>query len=106
MSYFRFDDLPTKEIIPGFQARLIHTEQQTISLVETQAGSILPAHSHVHEQVSQVLQGEFEMTVEGETRVCKKGDVVVIPSNAVHSGRALTDCLILDTFTPVREDYL
>ena len=105
MSYFRFDDLPTKEIIPGFLARLIHTEQQTISLVETQEGSLLPAHSHVHEQVSQVLHGEFEMTVEGETRVCIKGDVVVIPSNAVHSGRALTDCVILDTFTPVREDY-
>ncbi|PQB03714.1 cupin domain-containing protein [Aureitalea marina] len=101
----KFETVPAREIIPGFDAHLIHTDKQTLSLVKTKAGSHLPQHHHFHEQISMVMEGEFEMTVEGQTKVCGKGDVVVIPSNAVHSGRSLTDCIILDTFTPVREDY-
>lgn len=101
----KFEHTPSKEIIPGFHARLIHTDKQTLSLVTTSQGSILPEHHHMHEQISLVMEGEFEMTVDGQTQVCKPGDVVIIPSNAVHSGKAITDCVILDTFNPVREDY-
>ena len=50
--------------------------------------------------------GRFEITVDGETVVAEAGDCVVIRPNALHSGRAITDCLILDVFAPVREDYL
>jgi quercetin dioxygenase-like cupin family protein len=52
-----------------------------------------------------MLEGEFEMVIEGETRTLKANTVTVIPSNAKHSGRALTDCKIIDVFYPVREDY-
>jgi quercetin dioxygenase-like cupin family protein len=45
------------------------------------------------------------MTVDGETRTIEAGDVVVIPSGANHRAQALTDCFILDVFSPVREDY-
>ena len=59
----------------------------------------------MHEQVVNVLRGEFELTVDGETKHLKPNDVACIPSNAVHSGKAITDCYILDVFYPVREDY-
>ena len=52
-----------------------------------------------------VLEGEFELTVAGETKVLKPGQVAVIPSNVPHSGKALTKCYIIDAFYPVREDY-
>ena len=51
------------------------------------------------------MEGEFELTVGGESRVIKAGDVVVIPGNTPHSGKAVTDCRILDVFHPVRDDY-
>jgi quercetin dioxygenase-like cupin family protein len=70
------------------------------------AGAVLPPHSHVHEQVAHTFEGYFEMTVEGKTQILEPGSVCVIPSNAVHSGKALTDCRILDVFSPVREDYI
>ena len=100
-----FQDIEPKQIIPGFSARFIHTDAQTISLVEVEKGAFLPSHSHVHEQISQVLEGEFELTVGGKCKIYRKGDLAIIRSNVDHSGKALTACTILDIFSPVREDY-
>jgi quercetin dioxygenase-like cupin family protein len=60
----------------------------------------------VHEQVVHVYEGEFEVTVAGKTTVLHGGSIGIIPSNAVHSGRALTDCKVMDAFYPLREDYM
>lgn len=98
-------NVPKKEILPGFTAQMIHMENMTYSWVTVKAGSILPEHSHPHEQISTLIQGHFEMTISGETNLLKEGQVAVIPSDALHSGKALTDCVILDVFSPVREDY-
>ncbi|MEM7187953.1 MAG: cupin domain-containing protein [Bacteroidota bacterium] len=100
-----FEAITPKEILPGFKARFIHTASQTLSLVTIEEGAVLPEHAHMHEQISQVLEGSFELTVGKETRVCSPGDIALIDSNVPHSGKALTACTIFDIFTPVREDY-
>ena len=69
------------------------------------SGSKVPEHSHVHEQVVNMLSGQLELTVAGKTCVLGPGQVLIIPSHAVHSGKALTACKVLDVFNPVREDY-
>ena len=68
-------------------------------------GGVFDAHSHPHEQVVNVLDGGFELVVEGTPRMLRTGNVFAIPGNAPHSGRALTLCWILDVFCPIREDY-
>lgn len=105
MFFQKTADIPTQEIAPGFTARFIHTEQLTIGYVHIKAGSVLPEHSHVHEQVTHVLEGRLELTIEGVAGVVEPGTAAVIPSGLKHSGRALTDCVALDVFTPVRNDY-
>ena len=60
----------------------------------------------MHEQVVHVFEGELEVTVAGTTTVLRAGSTGVIPSGAVHSGRALTDCRVMDTFYPLRDDYM
>jgi quercetin dioxygenase-like cupin family protein len=96
--------LLTKELAPGFTARLIHTREMTVAYVSIKAGSILPEHFHINEQVTNMIEGELEMTVGGETRICEKGTLVTIPSNVPHSAVALTDCQVIDVFTPPRTD--
>ena len=72
---------------------------------EVEAGAVMPMHQHMHEQTSQVLEGEFELTVAGETKVLVPGFVAVIPPDVLHGGVAISDCKLLDIFSPVRQDY-
>ncbi len=104
MPFINLTDLAPTELAPGYTARLVHTNNLTISHVSVVAGSPLPQHAHPHEQVANIVEGEFEMTVGGETRVLRAGAVAVIPPNVPHSGKAIIKCYIVDVFYPVRED--
>ena len=105
MPFLRLSDIEEKRPLPGFTVRFIHSETMTFAHWEIEPGAILPEHSHSHEQVCNVIHGEFELTISGGSRVLKAGDVGIIPSNAVHSGRALSGCHVIDVFHPIREDY-
>ncbi|HEY0678116.1 MAG TPA: cupin domain-containing protein [Chitinophagaceae bacterium] len=105
MPYINPDGLTAKDIAPGFNARYIHTDNLSVGYISIKKGSVLPKHSHVHEQITHVLEGKLEMTVDGEVKVVEPGVVAVIPSNVEHSAVALEDCWVLDVFWPVREDY-
>ncbi len=98
-------DLPTKEMFPGYTGKFIHTNNMTFAYWDVKAGSTVPEHSHMHEQVAHVLEGKFILTVDGVPLELEPGNVAVIPSNIKHSGIAVTDCKLLDVFCPVREDY-
>ena len=105
MPFIELSGVPAREIVPGFTARFVHSENMTFSYWQVKEGAVLPEHSHPHEQVATLITGKFEMTVAGETRIIEAGMVAVIPPEAKHRGRALTDCYILDVFYPIREDY-
>ena len=100
-----WSDIEPRTIIPGFSGRFAHSSTMTFALWEIEAGAVLPEHSHPHEQVIHVLEGEFEATVAGTTEVLGAGMVGIVLPHLRHSGRALTRCRILDVFSPVREDY-
>ncbi len=101
----KINDLPIKELLPGFVGKFLHTENNTITFWEIAQGASIPMHQHVHEQVTQITEGKFEMTIGNETMILEPGAIMVIPSNVPHCGTALTPCKILDVFSPVREDY-
>lgn len=105
MAFVELDNLAQRELMPGFHGRVIHTGAVTVIHWDITAGAVLPAHAHPHEQLSSLLSGEFEMTVDGDTRRMTAGTVAVIGPDCRHSGRALTDCRFVDVFHPVREDY-
>ncbi|MHB9096228.1 MAG: cupin domain-containing protein [Syntrophales bacterium] len=105
MPFINLSDIEEREIVKGFRARFVNTDRMTCSYWSVTAGATLPEHAHPHEQVTNIIRGRFEMTVDGETQTVESGTAVVIPSGAKHRGRAVTDCFILDVFSPVREDY-
>lgn len=106
MAFITIENVGQKEILPGYTVRFVHTNSMTLAYWDVKAGSPLPEHSHPHEQVASVVEGTYELTVAGETKKLQTGEIAVIPSNVLHSGIAITDCKLMDIFSPVREDYL
>lgn len=101
----KLTDIPGKEFIPGFNGRFVHGAQSTLSFVDIKKGSRLPEHRHVHEQITHIVEGELEMIIGGEKYLFTPGTVHVIPSNMPHSAYAITDCKVIDAFSPARDDY-
>ena len=105
MDYRNLDEIEAREVAPGAKARFVHSEKMTLAYWNIQPGAGVPEHTHPHEQVVNVMAGEFELTVDGETQRLGPGSVVVLPPHVVHSGEAITASRIVDVFCPVREDY-
>ncbi len=105
MYFQNLDEIPAREIVPGYWAKFIHAEGMTLAYWEVEEGAALPEHSHPHEQIANVLEGKFELSIAGESQILVPGQVAVIPGDVAHSGRAITACRLLDAFQPAREDY-
>lgn len=107
MYFENFQRKKGKSPLSGFTFKEVHLENLMMTWVEMDPGSILPEHSHEHEQISLVVQGKLELTVGGETRVLKKGEVAVVPSKVRHSGRVLEEPTVaVDAWNPIRTDYI
>jgi len=97
--------IESKEIMPGYHGKLIHGDKISWAFWTVEEGAEVPEHHHHHEQIMHVIEGNFEFTLDRSTKVYVPGDIVVIPSNSPHSGKALTSCKLMDVFSPVREEY-
>ena len=104
MSLIDLTGTPELELAPGINARVVTGEGLTVTHVVLDEGAVLPMHAHPHEQIVNVMEGELELTVAGETHLLTRGKVMVLPSNVPHEGRALTRVFVVDVFQPVRED--
>jgi len=105
MSFIKVSDIKSKEIVPGFHGRFIHSQNMTVAYWDIRKGSSIPPHQHVHEMIVNVIEGKLELTIDKETRVLEAGMAAVIPSQVPHFAKAVTDCKVIDVFYPVRSDY-
>ena len=98
-------DIKPKELATGITGYYAHGDHLSFGLVELDAGSSVPLHQHVQEQITYIIDGELEMVIGGQSCLLTTGMYHVIPSNTLHSAFARTACWVIDTFSPVREDY-
>ncbi len=98
----RLDDLGA-----GVSRRILaHSGKMMAVEVSFATGAIGPMHNHPHEQLTYVLSGEFEFTIGDETHIVTTGDTLYKQPNIMHGCVCLKAGKLLDTFTPVREDFL
>lgn len=106
MSYFRTDDLPTTEMLPGVTRRAVYLDDVMLTFFDFAPQAIIPEHAHPHQQITWVVSGAMEFDLDGEKRVLHAGDGVLISPNVRHSAVILDGpCRALDAWHPVREDY-
>lgn len=101
------NELPSKEIAKGVTMRPLAGEHVMISCVDLSPESAVGLHSHPHEQLGVVLEGQVEMQIGEERRALRPGDAYVIPGGTRHGARASGGpARVLDIFYPLREEYL
>lgn len=74
--------------------------------VKFETGSIGTPHTHPHTQATYVASGVFEFTTDDETKIVRAGDGVYIKSGVLHGCRCLEEGILIDTFSPMRRDFL
>jgi quercetin dioxygenase-like cupin family protein len=99
------EDIPVKQLLPGFFGKMVHGESSSLVFWDIKKGSVLTEHSHIHEQITHIVEGELEMVIGGKKYLFTAGSVHVIPSLVPHSALAITDCRVIDSFAPARDDY-
>lgn len=111
MTILKFEETPAEVLSERVQRKLIHTENLMLVIVDFSGGPWPepdPLHNHPHEQVSYVADGEVIFYCEGETEQhLKPGDMFAVPPYIKHSVKLLTKTArLIDSFTPLREDFL
>jgi quercetin dioxygenase-like cupin family protein len=101
----RLRESEPRELAPGVTMRPLYGDGAMLNLLEFQPGAEVGAHSHPHEQLGHVLEGELSLTIDGVEHLLSPGDAYQIPGGVEHAARADRGCLVMDVFQPVREDY-
>ena len=107
MSHIKNSQIIVEEVAPGMTRQIMGYDSDIMLVkVNFKKGAIGYKHSHHHQQVSYVVEGKFEVEIDGKKEVLEKGDAFVIPSNLEHGAVCLEDGILIDTFSPSREDFL
>ncbi|MEG0325118.1 MAG: cupin domain-containing protein [Cellulosilyticaceae bacterium] len=105
---FGFNEQIEPEVCGEGVTRKILTHNEELMMVEVtfEKGAVGAEHTHIHRQISYIVKGSFEFNLDGDKRVVKKGDSILISGDVNHGVMALEDAVIVDVFTPMREDFL
>ena len=101
------EDCSIHNIFPGVDIYTTAGERLMLSFVEFEANAVVEMHSHPHEQMGLLLEGELIFTIGDEEHVVTPGQMWRIPGDVPHKAVAGDSPVkALDVFSPVREDYL
>ncbi len=99
-------DVLVEELDEGISRQILgHNDELMLVKVMFEAGSIGYEHKHVHSQVTYIISGVFDVTIDGVTKRQSAGDSSYMPPNVMHGSVCIEAGAILDTFSPIREDF-
>lgn len=105
--FVKWEDMARLEVVPGLEFQPVLGEKVMVNFVHFEPDTEAPVHWHDEEQISFVLEGEFEFEVAGDKRIVRRGEAIVIPPNVPHGARTYdSTCLEVDVFYPPRAGLL
>lgn len=105
MPFIDTSSLKVVERLPGWMGRYFHSPNMTFAHYDFKRGSSIHEHYHPEEEVYEVIEGELELTIEGEAQIARAGLVAIVPTNARHSVKALTDGRAIIVDFPRRREF-
>ena len=105
MPFVDTSSLKVIERLPGWHGRYFHSANMTFAHYDFVRGSSIHEHFHPEEEVYEVVEGELEVTIDGVTQIARAGTVAIVPANARHSVKALTDGRVIIVDYPLRHGF-
>ena len=105
MPFVDTSSLKTIERLPGWRGRFVHSPSMTFAHYDFKRGSSIHEHFHPQEEVYEVIEGELEVTIDGEAQIARAGFVAIVPGNVRHSVKALTDGRAIIVDYPLRRGF-
>lgn len=105
--FIQDQDVRWEAVSPGVRRKILaYDDHLMLVKADFQQGGVGPIHQHFHSQTTYVESGEFAVTIGDETQVLRAGDAYYIPPNVPHGATALSAGVLLDMFSPIREDFM
>jgi quercetin dioxygenase-like cupin family protein len=106
-NFFYNVDAPLENLGDGIKRKVL-AYRKSLMVVEVyfEKGAEGVVHHHLHEQIAYVLKGKFEFNIDGEKQVIGSGDTVFVDANKPHGTVCLEEGILLDIFTPFRDDFI
>ena len=99
--------MPWEEVEDGIQRKVMaYDEKLMLVKVRFETGRIGTLHKHHHSQITHVESGVFEIEINGEKKVLKRGDAYYIPPDTLHGAVCIEHGILIDVFSPMREDFI
>jgi quercetin dioxygenase-like cupin family protein len=106
-NYFPGDELVLEDLGDGVKRKITAYHENLMCVeVHFEKGAVGALHSHPHEQITYIISGEFEFSIGGVKKILKAGDSTFKQPGIEHGAVCLKAGMLLDIFTPCREDFL
>jgi quercetin dioxygenase-like cupin family protein len=106
VTHTRWADVPTEALTDKIQRRYISTDRVTIAQFALSRGGVVHRHSHEQEQVTCVLSGALKFVTPDTEVIVRQGETIALAPWVEHQVDVLEDAMVIDVFTPVRQDWL
>ncbi|WP_125608130.1 cupin domain-containing protein [Lapidilactobacillus bayanensis] len=106
-NFFFNKEIPLEDLGGGVTRQVLaHNQNLMVVKVNFEKGSVGSLHHHPHEQISYILDGEFEFSIGGHKEILRTGDTTYKQPDIEHGAVCLEKGSVLDIFTPMRKDFL
>ena len=106
MQAYKWDTVPAEQLADNIVRRMIVGAKEMLVRWEFKKGALAARHSHPHEQIVVMVRGRLRLVVGDDETIMGPDDIVVIPPQVPHAAEALEDTVLIDIFSPPREDFL
>jgi quercetin dioxygenase-like cupin family protein len=101
------DEVAWEQMDAGVKRKVMSWDDRLMLVkVQFETGGVGSLHQHHHTQISHVESGVFEVEISGDKKILKAGDAFYIPPNAIHGAVCLEAGVLIDVFSPMRENFV
>ena len=105
--FVKDESIEWENVAPGMNRKIMSYDDRVMLVkVSFTEGAIGALHSHYHTQISYVDSGSFNVEIDGVHQILNKGDVFYVAPNLVHGVVCLKEGMLIDVFSPMREDFI